>query len=98
MSNKACCYREIRCKEGEGWSLNNIGEIYRKHGDYAVALEYYNQALAISREIKDKRMEITCLNNIGMIYKAQENYDAALEQFKQSLMIIQQIGDDETRV
>jgi tetratricopeptide (TPR) repeat protein len=44
-------YREIKDREGEGDALGNLGLAYDALGDYAKAVEYQQQCLAIAREI-----------------------------------------------
>ncbi|MCI5132791.1 MAG: tetratricopeptide repeat protein [Candidatus Electrothrix sp. EH2] len=75
---------------------NNIGQIYDALRDYAVALQHYEKALAISRKLKDKRMESVCLNNISTFYKTQGKLDVALEYAEDALMIVCKINDRRT--
>jgi Tfp pilus assembly protein PilF len=48
-------------RAGEGTTLNNIGLVYHRQGNYSEALRVYEQALAIHRA-----GEGTTLNNIGV--------------------------------
>jgi tetratricopeptide (TPR) repeat protein len=41
----------------EGTTLNNISQIYKARGDYATALKYLEQSLAIRKEIGDRAGE-----------------------------------------
>ncbi|MCP4698572.1 MAG: tetratricopeptide repeat protein, partial [Gammaproteobacteria bacterium] len=61
-------------------------------GQYAKALEYNEQALAIHREIGDRRGEGRDLGNIGVVYGNLDQYKA-LEYYEQALVIIREIGD-----
>jgi CHAT domain-containing protein/Tfp pilus assembly protein PilF len=56
-------------------------------------LEFYQQALAISKEIGDKAGEGTTLNNIGAVYDSLGQYPKALEFYQQALAISKEIGD-----
>ncbi len=85
--------REFKNKLGEGQTLNNIGEVYQSLGQYAKALEFYQQALVIFREIGDKAEEKTTLNNMAVVYGKQNQYSQALELFNQALAIAQGIED-----
>ena len=62
-------------------------------GLYKEALNFYNQALVISREVGDRAGEGTALNNIGAVYRSQGQYDQALEYYKQALVIFREVGD-----
>ena len=68
-------------------TLNNISQIYHAQGDYATALDYLEQSLAIRRAIGDRAGEGTTLNNISQIYQAQGDYATALDYLQQSLAI-----------
>jgi tetratricopeptide (TPR) repeat protein len=49
---------------GEAATLNNIGGVYSDLGEKQKALDYYNQALPISRAVGDPYGEATILDNI----------------------------------
>ena len=86
--------REIGNKEGEGTTLNNLGQIYKALGDYATAQGYLEQSLIIRREIGDKAgKEGTTLNNLSPIYDARGDYATAQGYLEQSLSIRCEIGD-----
>lgn len=48
--------REIRDRRSEGNTLNNLGAIYYRQGNYAKAIEVMEQDLAIARELKTVRV------------------------------------------
>ena len=51
-------------------TLNNIGLVYKGHGNYEKALEHYGRCLQIQERVKGKG-SIDCattLNNIGAVY------------------------------
>jgi CHAT domain-containing protein len=85
--------QEIGDRDGEGSTLNNIGNIYYRQQQYGEALETYQQALAIRQEIGDRDGEGSTLNDIGNIYSSQGQYEEALETYQQALAISQEIGD-----
>ena len=78
---------------GEGTTLNNLSQIYQAQGDYATALGYLQQSLAIRRAIGDRAGEGATLNNLSQIYQAQGDYATALEYLQQALAIGRAIGD-----
>ena len=87
----AGAYADNRAMKGA--TLNNISQIYHARGDYAAALKYLEQSLAITQEIGDKRGEGVILNNIGRLYKKPDDYDTALKYLEQSLAIMQEIDN-----
>jgi hypothetical protein len=43
-----------RGKRGEGIAYGNLGNAYGSQGDYAKAIEYHTQRLAIAKEVGDR--------------------------------------------
>ncbi|WP_446007831.1 tetratricopeptide repeat protein [Candidatus Electrothrix sp.] len=80
-------------RRDESWCLNELGETCWKLGEYARALEYYEQSLLIHREWGYRQGESLTLNNIGLIYDIQCNYEQALQCYTQSLMMQREAGD-----
>nr|WP_306423320.1 tetratricopeptide repeat protein [Nostoc favosum] len=58
--------RQIKDPQGEGEALGNLGNVYTNLGNYAKAIEYNQQSLAIARQIKDRQGEGLALNNLGV--------------------------------
>ena len=46
-------YREIKDRQGEWKALNNLGNAYYSLGDYAKAIDYRQQSLAIANYLGD---------------------------------------------
>ncbi|MGB3494219.1 MAG: tetratricopeptide repeat protein [Elainellaceae cyanobacterium] len=80
--------------------LNQEGLRQLNAGQYAIALERFEQALAISRDLSDspaerlrqREDEATQLNNIGTVYRELGQYEQALEFYRQALAIQTEIG------
>ena len=74
-------------------ALGNLGNTYNSLSDYAKAIEYLQQSLAISREIKYRLGEDNALHNLGIAYRYLGNYAKAIEYAQQSLAIAREIKD-----
>jgi tetratricopeptide (TPR) repeat protein len=61
--------------------------VYYGLGQYAKALEVYQQALAIAEETGLRLGVGTTLNNIGLVYSSLGQYAKALEVYQQALAI-----------
>jgi tetratricopeptide (TPR) repeat protein len=70
-------YREIKDRQGEGRVLNNLGLGYYLLSDYAKAVDYHQQSLAIAKrcceaqiakDVKDQEGEGKALGNLGNVY------------------------------
>ena len=73
-------------------SYNNIGYIYSAQGDYSLALEYYQKALAIYKQaFGDTHPKVALsYHNIGYVYNALSDYALALNYYQQALDIRKQ--------
>jgi tetratricopeptide (TPR) repeat protein len=56
-------------------------------GDKNKALEYYEQALPLSRQVGDKGVEATTLNNIGLVLAELNRYSEALEALERAVQL-----------
>jgi tetratricopeptide (TPR) repeat protein len=93
VSMRLAAARQKGERRDESWCLNALGETCWKRGEYARALEYYEQSLVIDRELGSREGEGLALNNIGLIYDMQCNYKKALQCYEQSLAIRREAGD-----
>ena len=83
--------REIGARRNEGAWLENIGNTYYSLGQVEKAIEYYEDALAISREVVDRRNEGVWLENLGLVYRALGQVEKAIEYYEDALTIGKEI-------
>ena len=72
-----------------------MGNAYHSLGNYAKAIEYGQQSLAIAQELKNRRGEGTDLGNLGIAYLSLGDYAKGIEYLQQSLAIAREIQDRE---
>lgn len=72
--------------------LGNLGIMYDKLGQYARALEYFEQALAITSEIGNRHGEGNDLSRLGLVYRNLGQYQDASTAFQKSLSIYEALG------
>jgi tetratricopeptide (TPR) repeat protein len=77
----------------KSYSVGNLGTTYYYLGDYQKAIEYFEQALIISREIGDRSGEGADLGNLGIAYSNLGQVEKAIEYYEQALVIAREIGD-----
>ena len=80
-------------KEMKGFVFGDLGLIFMQLGYVRKAIEYYEQALKISREIGDRRGEGADLGNLGLAYSDLGEPRKAIEFLKKSLAIGKAIED-----
>jgi CHAT domain-containing protein/tetratricopeptide (TPR) repeat protein len=84
---------ELDNKDYMSQFTDGIGNIYINFGQYLKALDFFQQALKISRSINDLRGEGQDLNNIGLVYNTLGQYKKALEYNTLSLAINRKLND-----
>ena len=62
-------------------SLQNIGEVYLKLGDFSRALDYCFKALKINETIGNKKANAKVYANLGSVYFGFQKYAKALEYY-----------------
>ena len=72
---------------------NNISQIYNAQGDYATALTYLQQALAISQQIGDKAGLCATLFNMGHIHAQNKQIQEAVSAWVTVYLIAKQINE-----
>lgn len=79
-------------RSDEAVILNNIGGIYDNSGEQKKALDYYQQALLLSRAVGDRSGEATVLSNIGILLFAKQEYTPASQYISQSIELSESIS------
>jgi tetratricopeptide (TPR) repeat protein len=74
---------------------STLGNAYRSLGDYAKAIEYLTQSLAIAKEVGDRAGEGRAYGNLGITCFLQGDYGKAIEYHVQHLAIAKEVGDRE---
>jgi len=80
-------------QKGIGMCYNNIGNIYRTWGEYALAKDYFNKAIKIGKQTNDMDGLASRLNNMGILLKAQGNNRTAFNYYKSALDIDNKLND-----
>ncbi|MBD2158408.1 tetratricopeptide repeat protein [Leptolyngbya sp. FACHB-16] len=80
-------------RQGEARTLTRLGLMSSNLGQYEQALNYYRQALTVSRELGDRLNEGIVLSNTALVYDDQGRYTEALDYYEQALTILREIGD-----
>lgn len=78
---------------------NNLGDTYRKLGDYSNANIYLTRAYELYNEINGNnnwKSAIT-LGNIGLVYMRQGNKKKAIEVYNKALNILNNVPDNEQK-
>lgn len=76
-----------------GEALNDAASIYQDNGEYKIAMEYYEKALAIHENVlgADNPNTAAVYNNIACVYQGLGNYNKALEYCEKALTICENV-------
>ncbi|MEM9649531.1 MAG: tetratricopeptide repeat protein [Bacteroidota bacterium] len=66
-----------------------LGSLFQTRSNLEKALQYYLDALTITREVGEQNYEARALNYIGSIYKQQKQYDKSISNFKKALALVE---------
>ena len=73
---------------GEGTTLQNLGEIYRRQGDVSRAFQYFQESLEVSQRVGDRYGEAVALWSLGLVYASQEQFSPALESLQLAVALL----------
>jgi len=82
----------LKNKKTHRFILANMGNAYSHLGEPRKAIEYYQQALEISKEIGDKQGEGEALGNLGNEYSHLGELRKAIKYYEKSLNIAREMG------
>src|SRR5205823_5732708 len=74
-------------------TLNNLGEVACREGDYLAARSMCEESLSIRQELGDEWGIASSLNNLGSVAYMQGNYSTSRSMYRESLTIRRKIWD-----
>ncbi|MBF2063187.1 MAG: CHAT domain-containing protein [Calothrix sp. C42_A2020_038] len=80
-------YRQVKNRQGEGESINRIGNIYADLNQVQQAFNYYQQGLQIAQATNNTGLEAKILSNIGLTYLGMGDSTRATEYCTKALTI-----------
>jgi tetratricopeptide (TPR) repeat protein len=78
--------------------LKLLGAVHHMPGEFARAVEYFEQALALFRELGDRRNVGVILNNLGETARLRGDGRAAIARYEEALTIAREIGDRPSQI
>ena len=85
--------KEVGDRAGEGMANGNLGNAYRRLGNFKRAIEYHEQHLSIAKEVGDRAGDGRAKSNLGAAYDSLGNFKRAIEYHEQHLSIAKEVGD-----
>lgn len=74
-------------------TVNIIGNIHRRMGDYSAAAARYRDVLAQSRAEGDRLMEASACNNLGNVCHSLGDEEEAARYYRQGLALFRELGE-----
>jgi serine phosphatase RsbU (regulator of sigma subunit) len=84
---------KLNYKKGIALSVNDMGIIYSKLGNYPQALNCFFKSLKIKESLGDKKGASATYNNLGLVYGNQHDFPKALEYYFRALKIMTELGN-----
>jgi tetratricopeptide (TPR) repeat protein/transcriptional regulator with XRE-family HTH domain len=85
--------RYLGDRPGQAGALTDLGEAWRRTGDYPAATQALEQALAIYRDLGDRLGQANALLYLGAVRRLTGEYPAAVQALEQALDIYHALGD-----
>ncbi len=76
-------------------TMLEIADVYRLQGRFELALDEYNQALALAQQLRDRQGEMRVEGDIGNVCLAEQQPSAALAHYQKSLDVAQQLSNQD---
>ena len=80
-------------KRSQASTLNDVGYLYALNGDYELALEYCEPALAELQEFDDQGAEACAWHSLGFIYQGLRSHQRAIACYVRSLELTRELAD-----
>ncbi|MCD4670118.1 MAG: tetratricopeptide repeat protein [Actinomycetia bacterium] len=86
-------YQDVGDRLGEAVSVNYLGIISNRLGDYVQAIELHQKSLAVFQEIENRNGEALALRWLATAHRELREYQQAKKEYEISLSISREIGD-----
>ncbi|RMF26323.1 MAG: tetratricopeptide repeat protein, partial [Cyanobacteria bacterium J083] len=77
-----------------GVSLKHLGEVNQQQGNFAIAEDYFQQAINLFEQVQNRPELAKTLNDLGKNAQLQGDQASALSYFQQALSNFQQLQDE----
>lgn len=86
-------FEKSRDERGVASTLDDLGKVAWRRGDYPSALDVMGRALTMRQRLGDRRSIALSLNNLGLVHHDTGAFRRAIELFESALKIRREIGD-----
>ena len=80
-------------RQGQAWTLNQLGIALELTGNYPAAAAKQGEALRLFRDIGDRRGQACALNQLGLVQWLTGDYPATAASQNEALRLFRDIGD-----
>ena len=88
-------WRHSRQLSKQASSLNLLGNIYMRSGEYETALDYFSHAIEIDRELSNQAHLVWTQLNLGILLIEQGKFVAARQICQETIALAEQLGNRE---
>jgi len=74
-------------------TLNIIGLLYKRKGDYNKCIKYISESNKKAKQYNLKDREAATFNNLGLIYREISSFDKSIENLNKAYFLFKKLGD-----
>lgn len=86
-------FQELEKDSYVATSLNNLGVLHKKIGEFSIAMKYFMDALRIREKMGNQDGVAVSYLSISSIHKEQRNYNSALDYLEKAKKIFSETGN-----
>jgi len=87
------CLKYMRSTSKRARVLLMLGNLAKRRGDAADALQLYSEGLSVLRELEDRKGIVVALNNLSTLYIERGDFQLALPLLEESISLKRELGD-----
>lgn len=80
-------------RPGQAVTLNNLGVVYQRTGEFQRAVDHHRRALVLIQDLGDRPGQAQTLSNLGLAYERMGRYEQATGHLHQALALYRELGD-----
>jgi len=85
--------RTVGDRQGQAWTLHQLGTVQELTGQYAAAAAGQTQALQLFRDLGERHGQACALNQLGTVQRITGKYPAATASLTEALQLFRDLGD-----
>lgn len=90
--------KEYNYWEGQAYSLNQLGTVYRNTSQYQKAVDLHLEALAAAEKANNTELRVLSLNMLGVVYRRTDAIKTALDYNQRALELAESVDNPSVHI